>query len=64
MKRFVPSTASQWKLPLIDVATLTLPEQKELAQALMDLLIQVARQLGRSASHTAKGDSDGRDANF
>ena len=63
MKRFAPPVASQWKLPLIDLATLTLPEQKELAQALMDLLVQVGRQVGLSAN-TAKEGPDGHDADF
>jgi hypothetical protein len=44
MKRSAPPVGLQWNLPLVDTAALPIPEQRELALALMELLIQVARQ--------------------
>ena len=50
MKASAPTTVTQWRLPLLDLPSLALPEQKELARALMDLLIQAARQSYQPAS--------------
>jgi hypothetical protein len=44
MKRSAPPVGLQWNLPLIDLAALAIPEQQQLALALMELLFQVARQ--------------------
>ena len=44
MKRSAPPVGSQWNLPLVDTPALPIPEQQELALALMELLIQAARQ--------------------
>jgi hypothetical protein len=45
MKQSAMIMTSQWKLPLVDIPALALPEQIELAHALMELLIEVARQI-------------------
>ena len=50
MKRSAPPAGMQWNLPLIDTPALVIPARQELALALMELLIQVARQ-----SSTAPG---------
>jgi len=50
-----PTQPAVWqpKLPLVDIPALTTPRQQELSQALMNLLVQVARQINhlRRASH-------------
>ncbi len=44
MKRSAPPVGMQWNLPLVDSPALPIPEQRDLALALMELLIQVGRQ--------------------
>ena len=41
MKRFAPPAGLQGNLPLVDMPSLEIPQQQELAIALMDLLVQV-----------------------
>ena len=49
MKPIAPSLV-QWKLPLLDLPSLALPEQQELARALKEFLVQAARQSYPTAS--------------
>jgi len=63
MKRSARSAGQQWKLPLIDIPALALAEQTELALALMDLLIQVARQIPPALSRSPEEEADERDVN-
>ena len=46
MKQSARPVVWQPKLPLVDTPALTTPRQQELSQALMNLLVQVARQIG------------------
>ena len=55
MKRFAPPAGLQGNLPLVDMPSLEIPQQQELALALMDLLVQVARQVTVSPSHSQEG---------
>ena len=50
MKPIAPPAMTQWKLPLIDLPSLALPEQRELAGALKEMLIQAARHDQRRTS--------------
>jgi len=51
MKRSAPPAGWQWNLPLLDTPALAIPEQQELALALMELLVQVARQTTAATSY-------------
>lgn len=44
MKRSAPAVGLQWNLPLVEMAALETPEQQQLALALLELLLQAARQ--------------------
>jgi hypothetical protein len=56
MKRSAPPPVGlQWNLPLVDTAALPIPEQQELALALMELLIQVARQTTATPNRLNQG---------
>jgi hypothetical protein len=50
------STIMQWNLPLADPPAVPNSEQPELTMALMELLIQAARQIGNSATDRQQGD--------
>lgn len=52
MKRSAPLVGQQWNLPLVDMAALPIPEQQQLALALMELLIQAARQAVTTYNHS------------
>jgi hypothetical protein len=63
MKRFAPSAGLQGNLPLVDMPSLEIPEQQELAIALMDLLVQVQRQIYARSETAAREESpDGYEA--
>ena len=47
MKQSARPVVWQPKLPLVDIPALTTPRQQELSQALMNLLVQAARQINR-----------------
>jgi hypothetical protein len=64
MKRSAPPAGMQWNLPLIDTPALAVPEQQKLALALMELLIQVARQTSTAASRLPQEAPHGCKANF
>jgi len=65
MKRFATPAGQQWNLPLVDTPSLAIPQQKELALAMMDLLVTVARQITTAASRTQPEEArHGRKANF
>jgi hypothetical protein len=55
MKRSAPPVGLQWTLPLVDMAALPIPEQQQLALALMELLIQTARQTPTPCSRCGEG---------
>lgn len=48
MKQSAMPVGLQWSLPLNDAPHLAIPRQQELALALMDLLIEVGRQVTTS----------------
>jgi hypothetical protein len=48
----------QWNLPLIDTPALPIPQQRELTLALMELLIQVGRQIPAAADREKQEDQD------
>jgi hypothetical protein len=50
MKRSAPRLGLQWNLPLVDSPALPIPEQRELTLALMELLIQVGRQIQETSN--------------
>jgi hypothetical protein len=54
MKQSAPPVGLQWNLPLVDTPALSIPEQQELALALMALLIQVARQVTTTPNRSQK----------
>jgi len=55
MKQSAPPVGWQWNLPLVETPALPIPEQRELALALMELLIQAARQISRSSNDPKPG---------
>jgi hypothetical protein len=61
MKRAALPWGLQGNLPLLDMPSLELPQQEELALALMELLVQVSRQLPSSSQSLAKEDPDGHE---
>ena len=64
MKRAALPPGLQGNLPLVDMPSLELPQQEELALALMELLVQVSRQLAPACQSLAKEDPDGHKANY
>lgn len=52
----------QGNLPLVDMPSLEIPQQQELAMALMDLLVQVHRQIPMGTEPAAQEDPDGYEA--
>lgn len=65
MKRFAPPVGLQWNLPLVDTPSLAIPQQQELALALMDLLVTVARQITTAARRPQpREDRSGCKADF
>jgi hypothetical protein len=64
MKRSAPPAGLQWNLPLVDTPSLAFPKQQELAQALMELLVAVARQSFPAASRPQQEDRRGCEANI
>ena len=64
MKRLAPPVAWQAKLALIDTLALTIPQQQELTLALMDLLVEVARQTATAPRHQKQEDPYGCQIDF
>ena len=64
MKRSAPPAGWQWNLPLVDTPALAIPEQQELALALMELLVQVARQTTAATSYAQQEAPRGCEADF
>jgi hypothetical protein len=64
MKQSAPPAGIQWNLPLIDTPALTIPEQQKLALALMELLVQVARETRTAAGRPAEEAPRGYQADF
>jgi hypothetical protein len=63
MKRFAPPAGLQGNLPLVEMPSLEIPQQQELAIALMDLLVQVQRQIYAGSETAARKESpDGYEA--
>jgi hypothetical protein len=63
MKQFASPAGLQGNLPLVDMPSLEIPQQQELAMALMDLLVQVQRQICTgAAAAAAEEDPDGYEA--
>ena len=63
MKRVAPPAGLQGNLPLVDMPSLEIPQQQELAIALMDLLVQVQRQICAGTEAAAKQEGpDGHEA--
>ena len=63
MKRFAPPAGLQGNLPLVDMPSLEIPQQQELAIALMDLLVQVQRQICPGTETAAREEgADGHEA--
>lgn len=63
MKRFAPPAGLQGNLPLVDMPSLEIPQQQELAIALMDLLVQVQRQICSGSEAAAQEEGpDGHEA--
>ena len=54
MTRFAPPAGLQGNLPLVDMPSLEIPQQQELAIALMDLLVQVQRKICPGSEAAAK----------
>lgn len=59
MKRFAPPAGLQGNLPLVEMPSLEIPQQEELAMALMDLLVEVHQQIATATQSLAKEDADG-----
>lgn len=64
MKRSAPPAGLQGNLPLVDTPSLEIPQQQELALALMDLLVQVNRQIRTATQPPAEEGPDGYEAEF
>jgi hypothetical protein len=62
MKRFAPPAGLQGNLPLVDMPSLEIPQQEELAAALMDLLVEVHQQIGQPIKPLTKEGPDGYEA--
>jgi hypothetical protein len=62
MKRFAPQAGLQGNLPLVDVPSLEIPQQEELAMALMDLLVEVHQQTAAAIKPLTKEGPDGYEA--
>jgi hypothetical protein len=63
MTRFAPPAGLQGNLPLVDMPSLEIPQQQELAIALMDLLVQVQRKICPGSEAAAKEEGpDGQQA--
>jgi hypothetical protein len=55
MKRSALALDLQGNLPLADTPALSIPQQRELALALMELLIQAARQFAPARNNPNQG---------
>jgi hypothetical protein len=64
MKRSAAPAGMQWNLPLVDTPALAIPGQQELALALMDLLVEVARQTTAALSRPPQEAPRGCKADF
>jgi hypothetical protein len=62
MKRFTPPAGLQGNLPLVDMPSLEIPQQEELAMALMDLLVEVHQQIAAAIQPLSKERPDGYEA--
>jgi hypothetical protein len=64
MKRLTPPAAWQRRLALVDTPALAIPGQQELTLALMELLVQVARQIAGAPSCVQQEDPHGHETDI